>query len=316
MILHAAVDQYVAWQRSHGARFETSACLLRQFCKSLPDRTRCDAVREADVRRFLGGVGPLTRTRANKYGALAGFYRYAISRGHAARSPLPSAEEEPRQPPSVPPYIYSREELERLFAAIEGCFRHANRLDGDTFRTLLLILYGAGLRIGEAVRLAMHDVNPADALLTVRNAKFYKDRLVPVAPHLADALRAYAVRRSERPLPAGMDSTFLAYRDGTPVFRSTAAQAFSRLLARAGIGRCDDGRRAPCLHSLRHSAAVHRVTTWYREGADVQRLLPALSTWLGHTNLEGTKVYLSMTSELLQEASVRFDCYVNGGDHE
>ena len=69
------------------------------------------------------------------------------------------------------------------------------------------------------------------------------------------------------------------------------------------------------MHSLRHSAAVHRLTAWYREGADVQRLLPALSTWLGHADLEGTKIYLSMTAELLQEASTRFDRYVNGGDH-
>ena len=316
MILREAVDQYVAWQRSHGARFGTSACLLHQFRSSLPERTRCDTVTEDEVRRFLDGDSPLTRSRANKYGALAGFYRYAISRGHAARTPLPPAEGEPRQPPSAPPYIYSREELECLFATIEPSFRHATRLDGDTFRTLLLVLYGAGLRAGEAVGLAMHDVTPADALLTVRNAKFHKSRLVPVAPRLADALQAYAERRSERPLPAGMDSTFLANRNGTPVCQSTAASAFSRLLKAGGICRRDDGRRAPCLHSLRHSAAVHRVTAWYREGADVQRLLPALSTWLGHADLEGTKVYLSMTPDLLQEASVRFDGYVNGGDHE
>ena len=81
MILREAVDQYVAWQRSHGARFGTSACLLHQFRSSLPERTRCDTVTEDEVRRFLDGDSPLTRSRANKYGALAGFYRYAISRG-------------------------------------------------------------------------------------------------------------------------------------------------------------------------------------------------------------------------------------------
>ena len=316
MILRESIDRYIMWRQSHGVRFSSGAGLLQQFCKSLPERTLCNTVTQSAVRRFLAGNGPLTRTRAHKYGALAGFYRYAISRGHADRTPLPPAEDEPRQPPSVPPYIYSREELERLFAAIDDSFRDAIRLDGATFRALLLILYGAGLRIGEAVRLAMSDVDSADAVLTVRDTKFYKSRLVPVDPRLAAELQAYAAHRSERPLPAGMASAFLANRDGTPVRKRTATSAFSRLLKGAGICRRDDGRRAPCLHSLRHSAAVHRVTAWYRADADVQRLLPALSTWLGHADLEGTKIYLSMTPELLHEASVRFDRYVNGGNHE
>jgi len=316
VILSQAIAEYVAWRRSHGARFVTSAHVLHQFCKSLPEETPCDMVTQSDALRFLQGDGRLTRTRKNRYGALAGFYRYAISRGHAPRSPLPPAETEPKPPPSAPPYIYSRRELRLLFASIEQCFRRAIRIDGDTFRILLLLLYGAGLRRAEALRLAMRDVDPAEELLVVRDTKFFKNRLVPVTPQLAAALSGYAKQRSERPLPKGRDSTFLANRDGSPVHPGTAAGAFTRLLKAAGICRQDDGRGAPCLHSLRHAAAIHRVTAWYREGADVQRRLPALSTWLGHSDLAGTQVYLSMTPELLQEASARFDRYVNGGGGE
>lgn len=315
MILRDVVDHYVAWRRAHGARFITSARTLYQFCKLFPEQLCCDAVTEGEVRRFLAGTGPLTRWRAGKYGALAGFYRYAISRGYATRSPLPAVDEEPREPPSAPPYIYSREELRRLFEAVDISRKHAIRLDGDTFRTLLLILYGAGLRTSEALHLSMTDVDLANAVLTVRNTKFYKSRLVPVASELANVLRAYAERRSDRPLPKGTESTFLANWDGTQVRKYNADHAFKMLLKTAGISRKDDGRRAPCLHALRHSAAVHRLTSWYRKGADVQRLLPALSTYLGHAHLDGTSVYLSMTPELLHEASVCFDRYVNGGDH-
>ncbi|RUV40230.1 integrase [Mesorhizobium sp. M1A.T.Ca.IN.004.03.1.1] len=315
MILRDAIDHYVAWRRAHGARFFTSANTLYQFCKSVPEHRRCDAVTESEVRRFLAGTGPLTRWRANKYAALAGFYRYAISRGYAALSPLPSADEEPRDPQSAPSYIYSREELERLFGAIDISRKRAIRLDADTFRTLLLILYGAGLRTSEALHLSMSDVDFADAVLTVRDTKFYKSRLVPVAPQLAGALSAYAERRSDRPLPQGMASAFLANRDGTQVRKHNVDHALKRLLETTGIDRKDDGRRAPCLHAFRHTAAVHRLTSWYRQGADVQRLLPALSTYLGHANLDDTSVYLSMTPELLHEASVCFDRYVNGGDH-
>ena len=315
MILRDAITDYIAWRQAHGAKFHSSASVLHCFCKHVGGHTGCDAVAEADVLGFLAGNGSLTRYRANKYGALAGFYRYAISRGYARRSPLPARDDEPKRPRPAAPHVYSRNELQRLFSAIDVSRRRAFRLDADTLRALLLLLYGAGLRLGEAQRLTLDDADLNDALLTIRNTKFYKTRLVPVCPQLADALRAYAAKRAQRPLPNGTASTFLANRNGTPVIGSTVRTAFAKLLREAGIRSCDR-QRAPCLHSLRHAAAVHRLESWYRQGADVQRLLPALSTWLGHADLDGTRVYLSMTPELLHEASVRFNTYVNGGDHE
>ena len=317
MILRDAIDAYIAWRQAHGARFITSARLLHGFCKHVGGNIGCEAVGEAHILSFLAGNGSLTRYRANKYGALAGFYRYAISRGYAPRSPLPAPDGEPRQPRSAPPYVYSRDELQRLFGAIDISRQRPVQLDADTVRALLLLLYGAGLRLGEARRLTFDDVDLRDAVLTVRNTKFYKTRLVPVGLQLADALSAYATKRAERPLPMGTASTFLANRDGTPLVEGTVRSAFATLLQAAGIHHDkNDWRRSPCLHSLRHAAAVHRLESWYRQGADVQRLLPALSTWLGHAHLDGTQVYLSMTPELLHEASVRFERYVEGGGHE
>ena len=289
---------------------------MHRFLKHIGGSARCDAVSQADVLDFLAGKGPLTRYRASKYGALAGFYRYAISRGYVIRSPLPARDDEPARPRSSPPYVYSRNELQRLFDAIDVSRQRSIQFDADTLRALLLLLYGAGLRFAEAQRLTLGDVDLPDALLTIRNTKFYKTRLVPVCRQLADALNTYAAKRAERPLPKGTASTFLANRDGTPVVQRTAGHAFTKLLKDARIGGRNDGRRTPCLYSLRHAAAVHRLESWYRQGADVQRLLPVLATWLGHADLNGTQVYLSMTPELLHEASVRFDTYVNGGDHE
>ena len=317
MILQDAIDRYVAWRQAHGATFGTSARLLHYFSKHVGGNIDCDSVADADVLSFLAGNGQLTRYRANKYSALTGFYRYAISRGYAAQSPLPASEDEPRKPHSALPYVYSHDELRRLFGAIDISRQRPVQLDADTLRALLLVLYGAGLRFGEAQRLTLDDADLADAVLTIRNTKFYNTRLVPVGPQLVDALRAYAAKRVERPLPQGAASTFLANLDGTPLVKATVNYAFANLLKAAGIHRDkDDGRQSPFFHSLRHTAAVHRLESWYRQGADVQRLLPVLSTWLGHAHLDGTQVYLSMTPELLHEASVRFDGYVNGGDHE
>src|SRR5215469_6328140 len=240
------------WRGGGAMVRDSSARALYQFCQSVPEPVCCDAVTERHVRRFLDGTGPLTRWRAGKYGALAGFYRYAISRGYASRSPLPAADDEPREPESAPPYIYSRNELQLLFEAVDISRKHAIYLDSDTFRTLLLTLYGAGLRTSEALHLTVRDVDLASTVLTVRNTKFYKSRLVPVASQLVNVMRAYAERRSHRPLPEGMESAFFANRDGTQVRKHNVDHAFKRLLETTGIGRKDDGRRAPCLHAMRH----------------------------------------------------------------
>ena len=216
MIIRDAIDSYVAWRRAHGAKFDTSARMLYRFGRHVGESTDCDSVADADVLGFLAGNGRLTRYRANKHGALAGFYRYAISRGLVARSPLPAPEDEPRKPRSAPPYVFSREELQRLFGAIDVSRQRPVQLDADTLRALLLLLYGAGLRFGEAQNLTLNDADLTEAVLTVRNTKFFKTRLVPVGPQLVDALRTYVARRVDRPLPRRRDSTVLANLDGTP----------------------------------------------------------------------------------------------------
>ena len=316
MTLRDAIDQYIAWRRAHGAEFRAQTYLLKLFLKSVDGNVHCDAIATAQVRAFLAGKTPLTQYRSHKYSTLAGFYRYAISRGHATRSPLPAPENEPKAPPSAPRHVYSHDELRHLFSAIDASRSRALKLDAYTFRTLLLLLYGTGMRLREAMHLTMGDVDLSDAVLTVRNTKFYKNRLVPVGPQLVNALKSYAVCRAERPALEGRESSFLANQDGTPLAKRTVQSAFTDLLSAAGVHGTHGKRQSPCLHSLRHSFAIHRVTAWYRQGADVQRLLPMLSTYLGHADLAGTQVYLSMTPELLQEASLRLERFVGGENDE
>ena len=315
MKLRRAIHNYIAWQRAHGAKFESGAFMLLHFCRGIDGEISCGAVTREQVLAYLQGKeGRLTRYRAVKYSTLSVFYRYAISRGYASSSPLPL--NEPKPPASAPPYIYSQDEIHRLLGAVDICRSRARQLDAHTLRTLLLILYGAGLRVGEARRLSLEDVDLSAAVMHVRQTKFYKSRLVPVGPRLAAELRNYAKLRGTRPLPFGRHSSFLANRDGTSLDKSTLNYAFAMLLRYVGINNKDGTRQSPRLHSLRHTFAVHRLTGWYREGADVQRLLPVLSTYLGHKNPAGTQVYLSMTPELLQQASLRFESYTQGGSDD
>ncbi|MBD3775250.1 MAG: tyrosine-type recombinase/integrase [Betaproteobacteria bacterium] len=313
MKLHEAIEQYVTWRQAHGAKFTTARNLLRQFLRHADGEAACDAVTKAQVLAFLAGSGAFTRHRENKNYALAGFWRYATSRGYARCSPLP--ETEPRSPLRAPPHIYTRAELQRLIDPknIDVSLRGSKQLDAVTFRTLLLLLYGAGLRFSEATGLTLADVDLSEAILTIRDTKFHKNRLVPMGPQLAAVLASYMSMRPCKGIAEGEVAFLLTNRDGTRLASSTVQAGFDKLRRIAEVRGAAGGRGVPRLHDLRHSFAVHSLTAWYRQGADVQRLLPVLSTYLGHSDLEGTKAYLSMTPELLQQASQRFARYASGG---
>lgn len=312
MTLREAIERYILWRRAQGAKFTTGANLLRRFLRYADGDASCDAVTTSQVLSYLAGNRPLARHRENKYYALAGLWRHAISRGYATRSPLPS--NEPKSPARAPPYIYSHDELRRLFdpVAVESSRHGAVQFDAATFRTLLLLLYGAGLRFSEATGLTLANVDLAEGVLTICATKFYKSRLVPIGPHLTVVLRNYMALRLRGRRTQDKTSFLLANRDGSRLSSSTVQDAFDRLRRIANVQGSTSGRQIPRLHDLRHSFAVHRLTDWYRQGADVQRLLPVLSTYLGHSDLEGTKIYLSMTPELLQQASLRFATYAMG----
>ena len=112
-------------------------------------------------------------------------------------------------------------------------------------------------------------------------------------------------------------ASFFRTHQGTPLRRSTVEAAFRALCQAAGIQRNDGARYQPRLHDLRHTFAVHRLIEAYRQGADVQRLLPQLSTYLGHADLAATQRYLTLTPELAHQAALRFERYAfSGGDHD
>ena len=164
------------------------------------------------------------------------------------------------------------------------------------------------------LRLRCCDVDLRDRILTIWDTKFFSSRLVPIGKDLANALDHYrTARQLHLPVPAGERSAFFATGTGSAISLNKLEGAFARLRAQAGIQCPADARRQPRLHDLRHAFAVNRLVAWYREGADVQACLPLLATYLGHINLSGTQTYLTMTSDLLAEASRRFEQYALPG---
>jgi integrase/recombinase XerD len=305
MNLAEVVGEYVTHKQSMGMRFCTEARTLKSFCRAMGEIAMKDVQRDrVDV--YLAGKGSVTRFWQRKHEVLVGFYRFAIARGYALHVPLPHRVPKPAQ--TFVPYIYSHEELRRLLEATAACDNPHSKIESDTCRTLIVLFYGAGLRISEALALTLADVDLLTGILIIHTSKFYKTRLVPIGPDLTRALRAYATRRAIQH-PSGPESPLFVSRTGSPLTRRAAEHTFSRLRLRAAVLRHDGVRYQPRLHDLRHAFSVHRLVAWYRQGADVQRLLPQLATYLGHVHLAATQRYITMTPELLEEASQRFKRY-------
>jgi len=263
------------------------------------------------VLTFLNGRGPVTDYWAKKHRALLGLYRFALTRGLVHVIPLPSTIPKPSVPPFVP-YIYSHDELKRLLEAIPAACGDRASIEADVYEYLFLLLYGAGLRIGEALALIIGDVNLHEGYLHIRDTKFFKSRLVPMGRDLRRLMTEYIAKRREHYASSAQIPLF-CFRDGSPLSQSAVRSAFRRLRTHAGVLREGGARRQPRIHDLRHTAAVHRLIAWYCSGADLQHLLPKLATYLGHVDLSGTQRYLTMTPELLQHASLRFENYALGG---
>ena len=310
MTLTSAIDAYLTLKRSLGAGLKAQETILRAFGRALGE-IPLDAISAEACATFCRSTGAPTRFWENKHQTLRGFCNYLVSRGYLIASPL--QEPGPRAAHAFQPYIYSHEELQRLLQATVTLTSARFPLQPLTYRTLLLILYGAGLRASEGLRLRCCDVDLCERLLSIWDTKFFKSRVVPIGEDLGQALGTYRQARESLPKPAGAHSAFFAARSGDAISRQQLEKVFRCLRQHAGIGRPATDRWQPRLHDLRHTMAVHRVIAWYRERVDVEARLPLLAAYLGHVHVSGTQIYLTMTPELLAEASWRFERYAAVG---
>ena len=221
MRLLDVVDAYLTRQRSLGMRFDAAGQLLYRFSRTIGDRPIQEVTPEATL-DFLNGRGALTATWALKYRVLTGLYRFAISRGYVENSPLPTSL--PKLPPQQTPYVYSTDQIRRLLEATAFLRTGHSRQVPAMYRTLLLLLYGTGMRIGEALRLTLQDVDLSERVITVRCTKFFKTRLVPIGPKLTDELAAHLERRGLMPMPLGKRHRYSRHA----VFEDGAIRASSR----------------------------------------------------------------------------------------
>jgi len=256
MKISKIVSKYISHKHALGQRFRSEAAILRSFCKVAGDGSISN-VDEETVLAFLNGSGPVTLYWEKKYRVLSGLNRFAQARGLAEGMPLPRTIPQPTGPAFVP-YIYSHEELKRLLDAIPAACSGRTPMEEEVLRALLLLLYGTGLRIGEALRLTLDEVDLRQACLSIRGTKFFKSRLVPMGKDLTGVLTNYVLKRHGLQA-ASAGTPLFCFSNGSPLSQSAVRSAFRRVRSHAGVMRDGGPRRQPRIHDLRHTAAVHRL---------------------------------------------------------
>ncbi len=209
-----------------------------------------------------------------------------------------------------PRHIYTDEELERILHEARRVSPN-NPVRGPAFHAMIGLAASSGLRIGEVVGLDRADVDLKTGILVVRQSKFGKSRLVPLHGTTLEVLRTFAAVR-EASFSDCNDEAFFVHSRGRRYAQNTLQKMFADLAFRAGL-RGSKGR-GPTFHDLRHRFAVKRLVTWYQAGVNVQGMLPALATYMGHVHYTDTAYYLKATAELLALAAERYQSWIEHGE--
>jgi integrase/recombinase XerD len=306
--LRSALDDYLSLRRGMGFKLARDEKLLAQFLAYLEAHhattitiDHCVAWASAPLQASPGWL-------TFRMSVVRGFATYLHAIDPATE--IPPSNLFPARAHRAVPYLYSDAEIDALITAASG-LRYP--LGVATYRTLIGLLAVTGMRIGEAIRLDVRDLDLDRGLLVVRKSKLGKSRLIPLHPTAVSALGDYLRRRTQLPPrpPVSTPALFVSTA-GTRLRYENVSVTFIKLVRRARL-RARSASCRPRLHDFRHTLAVRTLLEWYRDGGDVQSRMPLLSTWLGHADPKNTYWYLSAAPELLAEAARRLEKTSRGG---
>jgi integrase/recombinase XerD len=297
--LRQALADYLAVRRSLGYKLARPEKLLGPFITYL-EAAGAGTVTTRHALAWAILPGGNQSWHALRLSAVRGFAAYLRTIDPAAE--IPPADLLPWRPCRATPYLYSDADIGALIAAAASL---RSPLRAATYQTLIGLLAVTGMRVGETIRLDRPDLDLTGGVLTVRESKFGKSRLLPLHPTTVDALRGYLRLRDRlHPRPAA-PAVFISSA-GTRLMYCNVQATFARLARRAGL----QPRSASCrprIHDLRHSFAVASLLDAYTTGQDSQARLTVLATYLGHVDPASTYWYLSAAPELLALAGHRLE---------
>lgn len=298
--LRELLKDYLAMRRALGFKLHTEGTGLLSFVAFM-EEIPADHISIALALSWATqpiAVQPYRSAQRLSY--VRGFARYCSAFDLRTEVPPPGLLPFPHR--RLNPYFFTDEDIDQL---LQGALRWpaTDGLANHTYYCLFGLLSVSGLRIGEALGLAVDDVDLDDGVLTIRSAKFGKSRLVPLHATTLEVLAHYRQRREH--FLAGRDvAHWFVNPHGARLGYDEVLNVFHRLTAK--LPR-QPGRVRPRLHDLRHHFALATVLHWYRDGQDVERRLPVLSAFLGHVEVSDTYWYLSAWPELLEAAKARLE---------
>ena len=310
-VLHDALTEYLATRRALGTRLKWPGSCLRKFVDFVEAEGAQFLTTELAVRWAVQAAGVQRATHARRLAVVRGFAVWLQATD--ARTQVPPQRLLPARHRRPVPYIYSDSEIAQLVAAAEK-LRSESGLRGATMGTLLGLLSATGLRPGEALKLDVNDVDLDGGLITVRESKFGKSRVVPLDESTRTALSAYA-RVRDMARRRRDTSAFLVTARGSRLGASAVRRTFAKLCQVVGLRLRRHPRRVgrgPRLHDMRHTFATRRLVEWYRAGLDVNCLVPRLATYLGHVSMVQTYWYIQAVPELLRLATERLEEVARG----
>ena len=257
------------------------------------------------IRRWIDGFNVSPSTKSSKLTHIRRFAGHLSSLGIETSLP-----EMPRRTDGFMPYVFTKDELARIFEAADDLalsFPKARR--AAEFPVLLRMLYGCGFRIGEAIKMEWDDIDLCAGVATVKAAKNQKQRLVPMCDELTRILKLYKAAPYFK-----MENCKLLFKtnDGRPCSEATYWSVFNRILCGLGIKTSQTAKypsRGPCIHSLRHTFTMHSLLKAETEGRGFMDTVPFLSTYLGHSGLMETDKYLRARHELYTQAHAIIEDY-------
>ena len=301
------IEDFLAFKHALGLAYQRGAYTLRHFEHFVRQQRpgRSTIALETMIGQWLArtpGRKPLTV--ALELSPLRQFCLYR--RRLHPNSFVPDRDWAPRQEASTfLPYVFSPAEVRQILTAASAY--RGTKISACLLRTLILMLYCTGLRLGEAVRIRLGDVDLNGQTFLIRYSKG-KTRIVPFGDDLARELKVYLSERNSL-VDTTDDLAFLINCNAQPLSVIAASAAIRRLLRQLKL-KPPQGRTGPRPYDFRRAFAVHRLTEWYQQGVDIQARLPWLSAYMGHDNILGTEVYLTATPTLMKLASERFEARV------
>ncbi|MBC7544691.1 MAG: tyrosine-type recombinase/integrase [Candidatus Sericytochromatia bacterium] len=305
-----AIAQFIANGRALGKRFRTEEehlRLLERFLLRLGMANLQDVTTETIEAFLISRPRRSARSFNHLLGVVRRLFDWHVAQGAFDRSPVTIRPR--REVATRIPFLFDASHARRLLDLAGTLADGPNApLRGPTYRTIFALLYGLGLRIGEVSRLCLGDTDMDRCVLVIRQTKFSKTRLVPFGPRIAELLTGYLRLRPRGAGGTSPESPLFSFIKGQVVAPGSIRNTFHGLVKQLQL-TIPVGTATPRVHDLRHSFAVGTLLRWYRTGAQPAALLLRLSTFLGHVDPASTAVYLTITADLLSEASGRFETF-------